>query len=79
MYSDKHNPHATDIADSVGHPIDRRDERGRDQPDRHHLQGHPETENGRPAGGLVSPEVYHDRGHFDRQTPQTQPLPLRGK
>jgi hypothetical protein len=32
-----------------------------------------------PTGGMVDPSVYHDRGHFDRQPPQTQPLPLTGK
>jgi|HubBroStandDraft_5_1064220.scaffolds.fasta_scaffold1892439_1 hypothetical protein len=79
MHSDRHNPNATDLADSIGRPIDRRDERGRDQPDRHHLQGSPQTENARPAGGMVDPAAYHNKGHFFEQTPQTQPLPLKGK
>jgi hypothetical protein len=55
MYSDKHNPNATDLRDSIGHPIDRRDERGRTNPglwDR--APGGPSIERPRPAGGPIS-------------------------
>jgi hypothetical protein len=53
MYSDKHDPHATDLADSVGRPIDRRDHRGTVNPGKWPKLGGPAVENPRPAGGPV--------------------------
>lgn len=64
MHTDPHNPDATDLANSIGRPIDRRDQRGRETPGRWQEQGRPTTANERPQGGCIPAPVYHRKGHF---------------
>jgi hypothetical protein len=47
------NPDATDLSNSIGHPIDRRDHRGTVNPGLWPKLGGPAIENPRPAGGPV--------------------------
>jgi hypothetical protein len=78
MHSDKHNDSsATDLRDSIGHPIDRRDQRGHDAPGRWPASPGSHRVEKIGVGGLVSPETYHDRYPLSSPTPDGRPLPLR--
>jgi hypothetical protein len=71
MNPDKHNPNATDLADSVGGPIDRLDERGHENPGMWpaSFDRTAPTENHYPAGGMISTDRYAD----GRRRPQAGP------
>ena len=77
MHTDPHNPNATDLANSIGHPIDRRDHRGTVNPGLWPKSGGPAIERPCPAGGPI--DVVPDRLGALRPTGgvESQSLPFK--
>lgn len=55
---------------------DRRDERGRNTPDRWQPQGAPRTQNQHPAGGMISTDQYRHKGPEPMGGPTNAPTPF---